>query len=419
MKFLKNMEEKREKEKLELVERMEDMKKEVRGAVKGVTDRQDKMELDQELIRNDIEVLKSQMEQIRNLVQEPVVQSQGEQHHQDGHHSHHHQQHHQEPGTKSYSNAVEFSAQKKLPDFLPSEVSDRQKALDLLNLGRRTVSLHPLQPKDCDLEMKRGAKDQNEARLWAAQTYLRYEMNIKSHILATFTIEDIFVLSENYDTMFITFSSVTEANTVFSYTKNMRREAKVGIFVPKEWQDRFKALNTIAYGYRNPTGDQPKYNTRIKWGHSDLVLYRKDPGTKYWTALTITTVLPAVDLAAVVQPRMSPAPGRQARETSKRTRSDSYGSDSATSPKIDRSRSRSVRSRSESAQNNSHPQPPAAAESQQAQAVQDPGKVIHEESYCPSSPAPVKKALNKTSIESSSPIFKKSALLSKGINPFI
>ena len=93
----------------------------------------------------------------------------------------------------------------------------------------------------------------------------------------------------------------------------MRREAKVGIYVPKEWQDRFNVLNTIAYGWlqnRNPTSDQPKYSTRIKWGHSDLILYRI---AKYWTALTITTPLPAIDLAAVAQPRMSPAPGRNGR----------------------------------------------------------------------------------------------------------
>ena len=226
MKFLERMEEKREKEKLELVERMEDMKKEVKGAVKSVSDRQDKMEVEQEH-KNDIGVLKSQMEEIKKLVQEPVVQSQDEQHHQEGPQQH---QLHVEPGTKSYSKVVEFSAQKKLLEYLPSEVSERQKALDLLDLGRRTVSLHPLQLKDCELEIKRGAKDQNEAKLWAAQTYLRYEMNIKSHILATFTIEDIFVLSESYDTMYVTFSSSTEANTVFSYTKNMRKEARVGCF---------------------------------------------------------------------------------------------------------------------------------------------------------------------------------------------
>ena len=240
MKFLERMEEKREKEKLELVERMEDMKKEVKGAVKSVSDRQDKMEVEQEHIKNDIGVLKSQMEEIKKLVQEPVVQSQGEQHHQEGTQQH---QLHVEPGTKSYSKVVEFSAQKKLLEYLPSEVSERQKALDLLDLGRRTVSLHPLQLKDCELEIKRGAKDQNEAKLWAAQTYLRYEMNIKSHILATFTIEDIFVLSESYDTMYVTFSSSTEANT--ENIQQMRKETWKNMVRTAIQQKTFKKLENM------------------------------------------------------------------------------------------------------------------------------------------------------------------------------
>lgn len=238
-------------------------------------------------------------------------------------------------------------------------------------------------------------------------------------ILATFTIEDIFTLAENYDTIFVTFSSVTEANTVFSYTRNMRREAKVGIFVPKEWQDRFKALNTIAYGYRNPTGDQPKYNTRIKWGHSDLVLSRKGPGARYWTVVTPTTSLPAVDLTAVAQPRMSPAPGRNSRQTSKRSRPDSSGSDSDLDLKENRNRSRSVRSKSESLQNDNITPHPVESDKGHDQALQDPGKVIHEESYCPASPAPVKKPLQQPCTNVPSPIFKKVPSSSLRMNPLI
>ena len=44
--------------------------------------------------------------------------------------------------TQSYSQS---SAQSSVSDPLPSDESDRQKALDLLELCRRTVSLHPLQ----------------------------------------------------------------------------------------------------------------------------------------------------------------------------------------------------------------------------------------------------------------------------------
>ena len=199
----------------------------------------------------------------------------------------------------------------------------------------------------------------------------------------------------------------------------MRREAKVGIYVPKEWQDRFKALNTIAYGYRNPTSDQPKYSTRIKWGHSDLILYRKGPGAKYWTALTITTPLPAIDLAAVAQPRMSPAPGRNGRESGKRSRPDSSGSDSDPDLKGNKNGRRIVRSRSESIQNDFELANQVEGDAVHGQAVQDPGQVIHEESYCPASPAPVKKPFHQLCTDVPSPIFKKVPSSSLRMNPLI
>ena len=69
MQFLLKMEEKREKERIEIVERLEGVKSDVKGAVKAVTDRQDKMEVQHEVMRNDIGVLKTQMEEIRNIVE--------------------------------------------------------------------------------------------------------------------------------------------------------------------------------------------------------------------------------------------------------------------------------------------------------------------------------------------------------------
>ena len=412
MEFLKKMEETRKQEKKELVEKIEDVKNEMKGTVKALTDRQDKMELDQEHIKDDIGELRTQMDRIRNIVENSVDHAQSKQQQQQHQQDQYHHQAQPQHGAGG-------SAQRDLHDYLPSDDSERKQALALLDLGRRTVSLHPFEPKDCDFELKRGAKDQAEAKLWAVQTYLRYEMNIKSHILATFTIEDIFALSEDYDSIYVTFSSVTEANSVFSYTRNMRREAKVGIFVPKEWQDRFKALNTIAYGYRNPNSDQPKYNTRIKWGHSDLVLYRKEAGARYWTTVTLTTPLPAVDLAAVAQPRMSPAPGRNGREHGKRSRPDSSESDSDPDLKGNKNGGRSVRSRSESRQNG-HDQPhPVEGDEVHDQVVQDPGQVIHEESYCPASPAPVKKSLQQHCLSVPSPIFKKVPPASMRMNPLL
>ena len=397
-----------EKQKRDIEEKLSDkineVKTEVKGAVKTVSDRQDAMEAEQAKMKSDIGQLVTKVEELKKIAEDPASQQQVQPHPE---------HHHQKPVNRTYSGVVSDLARPILSEYLPSDQSDKQKALDLLDLGRRTVSLYPFQPKDCELEMKRGAKDQDEAKLWAVQTYLRFEMNIKSHILATFTIEDIFSLTEVYDTIYVTFSSVTEANTVFSYTRNMRKEAKVGIYVPKEWQGRFRALNSIAYSLRNPTCEQLKYSTRIKWGHDDLLLYKKDPGTKYWTAVNTSTALPAVDLSAVAQPRMSPAPGRQGRESSKRERSGSPESDSNPSQRV-----RSIRPRAGSGELDD--QGLLQDQEQEVRTLQDPGKVIHEESYCPASPAPIKKNLQQTTTSDlQSPIFKRVQSSALRMNPLL
>ena len=310
-----------------------------------------------------------------------------------------------------------------LADFLPSDEYDRQKALDLLEHCRRTVSLHPFQQSDIDFESKRGAKDLNEAKLWAVQTFLRYEMNIKSDVLATFSIENIFSSEvDNSDTVYVTFSSITEANTVYSYTKNMRRQVTVGIFVPNEWKARFIAFNNLAYRLRNPNNGQPKYSTRIKWGQNDLALYKKEQGTKHWALVSIQDPLPHVDMCAVGNTRMSPAPGRQ----SKRQRSqDSDSGEKSRSvrhrpgPFSDPQAGEDVQVVGDESQAEQVHVVGGVAQLPEGQAQQDLGRVVGEESYCPASPAPLHKSKTISSSLQESPIFKKTKSSSYRMNPLV
>ena len=235
------------------------MKKDLTGTIEKVSERQDIMEDDQKVVKKQIENIQEQMKEIKSLALSQTAAS-------------------------SNKNSVSYAtmaaappsqthlSQPTVPSFnysdgLPSDESSRKAALDILDLCRRTVSLHPFSQADVDFESRRGASDVTEAKLWAVQTFLRYEMNIKSHVLASFSIENISFpeSSEPKDTVYVTFTSITEANTVYSYTKNMRKAVTVGIFVPNEWRARFKAVNSFAYGLRKPPTGQTRYNTRIKW----------------------------------------------------------------------------------------------------------------------------------------------------------
>jgi hypothetical protein len=133
--------------------KLEDVKKELSGAIQVVHERQDKMETEQVDLKEQIVSLREQMVDIKKIAQAGTEQQQT-------------QEQNTVPGT--YSNAVQSSLQPNAPVPSSQVVFDdleRNQALDLLDLGRRTVSLHPFHQSDIDFESNRGAKDQSEALL--------------------------------------------------------------------------------------------------------------------------------------------------------------------------------------------------------------------------------------------------------------
>ena len=222
-------------------------------------------------------------------------------------------------------------------------------------------------------------------------------MNIKKEVLSTLSIEKIFPQSiDDWNTIFVNFSTITMANTVTSYVRNMRSEVQVDIYVPKEWRTRYKALGKIAYDQRYPPQGEVKYKTRIRWGNTDLCILRKAPDVRYWSAMDITTPLPPVDLCAVELPNHSPAPGRENRD--KRPRSSGSDTDTSIAMNIRTDETTSIE------------------DSPNLQSSGNMGTVIEEESYCPSSPAPSNR---NTAFPYNSPIFTKKNVQSYRVNPLI
>ena len=272
-----------------LASQLESIRVEMTTAFKSISDRQDILEAEQGVLVKQLEVLQQQMGNIKNnaeLILEP-----------------------------SYSSVVSASAKEKAKEpSNPDKVTEKMNSI--LDIGRRTVGLEPFSQKDVDNEFKRGAKDVSEAKIWAVKNFLRYEMNIKPHISETFNLEKIFSPDkEDWNVMYVTFGSVTEANTVYSYTRNMRREVHIRPYIPKEWYSRFRALEADAFYCRK----QLDYKTRVKWGVNDLVIYVKKPGENSWSLRQPPTDLPPVDLSVSGKVSWSPAPGRQNRDNQQQT----------------------------------------------------------------------------------------------------
>ena len=117
-----------------------------------------------------------------------------------------------------------------------------------------------------------------------------------------------------------------------------------------------------------------------------MFLYKKALGTRHWSVVTVVEPLPPVHLSAVEVPlvHLSPAPGRQSRDTYKRGRSVGSGSER------DQSLPKNRKVSTESSDN------------------KDNGRVIEEESYCPASPAPSKGLKGQFQLES--PVFSKNKM---------
>ena len=101
-----------------LGERLEGLKKEVSATMKTVTDRQDKLETDQIGMKENICELRTQMNEVKSIV-ESSVQNQGELVHKQQ--DHQHPQQFQQQGHRTYAYVAGTAAQPSLPEYLPRD----------------------------------------------------------------------------------------------------------------------------------------------------------------------------------------------------------------------------------------------------------------------------------------------------------
>ena len=183
--------------------KLAEMKEDLSGTIQKVSERQDKLESDQIKVNEHQAIMKDQLDSLTKNVEEVKKIASASQE------------------TSKLSNITEANNLNITPTLLAeSEEKDeaRAKFSDLLDKSKRTISLHPFTQNDIESELKRGAKDEDEAKVWAVQAFLRYEMNMKHQVISTLNLENIFPPPDqsNWENIFVTFSTLTMANTVWS-----------------------------------------------------------------------------------------------------------------------------------------------------------------------------------------------------------
>ena len=156
-----------------------------------------------------------------------------------------------------------------------------------------------------------GASTRDEALILTVKEFMHYELKIAAFDQENMEIEEIFERkSEQLDTVYVRFKYRSSMSKIFERVRFLRKDSQLVTYIPREFQERFKALNEKVKIMRQE-GDG--WRTRVKLGQMDFVISKKEKqiGAVYQTVTVDMRDMPQVCLArpqtAVTN---SPPPGR-------------------------------------------------------------------------------------------------------------
>lgn len=198
-----------------------------------------------------------------------------------------------------------------------NEAAEKKKH-DILEKGRRTIGFEPIKAEDVARQYKECgsfgvARNEEEARIKAVQEFMLLDMKVSREELSKMEIRKVFApRREGATTLYCEFAEHRSALTVFRHTRGMRRGSNVVNYVPAEYYEQYRALESICYGWRKGEG----YRTKVRLGRAGFEVWRR-LGQEQYTEVPMSALgeIPPVDLQrkAEVQSsnvEQSPASGR-------------------------------------------------------------------------------------------------------------
>ena len=259
-------------------------------------------------------------------------------------------------GVVTGANAVPIGA----GGIVSEDQEEKQRIRTLLGEAKRVVGLKPMDKLHVEHTKKRLAaiegetEDEKEmrAKKGAVIFFLKAEMKMKEDDIAKLDIVKIFAPArEEWNTLYVELGTWEQARFLLSFTSYLRRgtagedRLEVIKYIPRDLFARFKAIN--AMGNKARIDSDKTINFRVGFGSEDFILQQKPRGSKGWgPPLPLPADLPGFE-HHVALPRgdRSPgaAPGRPAltpeqQARSKRTREEggSPSSPSSTTPRSKR-----------------------------------------------------------------------------------
>ena len=219
----------------------------------------------------------------------------------------------------------------------------QEKVRIMFAAARLVVGLRPITKEDvkeCKKLMNESGENEgkseemkeNDARVEAAEQFLKMEMKMADDDIKNMGVEKIFAPNkDNWDTLYVRLDSEEDVSFLMAFKKYMRKgvegaeKAEVINYIPKELFTRYKAVTKIGNEARYESGKT--INFRVTLGDEDFRLQYKTRGSKFWdTPVHLPEDLPGIE-HQLPQGNRSPgeAPGRrplkpEQEKTSKRGR---------------------------------------------------------------------------------------------------
>jgi hypothetical protein len=177
--------------------------------------------------------------------------------------------------------------------------SAEEKKRDILEKARRTIGFEPIDAVDVGRQFKESgsfgmARNEEEARIMAVQEFMLLDMRISREELEKMEIRRVFApRREGTATLYCEFTDLRSTFTVFRHTRRMKRGSNVVNYVPAEYYEQYRALESICYDWRKGEG----YKTKVRMGRAGFEVWRKR-GHEQYTEVPLTSLgeLPAADL---------------------------------------------------------------------------------------------------------------------------
>ena len=185
---------------------------------------------------------------------------------------------------------------------------------DTLQRVRRMISLQPIHKRrDVDRQVRTHdyITTDEQAMEAAVLEYCRHELKCQT----VPTIVSIFppANSTDFDRLYVEFEDENAASYVSGHARVIRKQDhQVGIYVPRNFQERFRAFNEHARMLRAGPGLIPgDIKTKVIYGRSDFILLTKPRNGRWTQSVVESSTFPPLQASLGPAPdSSSPPPGR-------------------------------------------------------------------------------------------------------------